>query len=80
MAWRERLAGAGRKDATVESAVSRVRSSMSVGENTREVLVMDGGDGVATLESVLAGGGGTGGKAVVARGGGGFEISFLGHM
>ena len=53
----------------MESAVSRVRSSMSAGENVREVLVMDGGEGVATCESVLADGGGTKGEAVMARGG-----------
>ena len=55
---------------TVESAVSRVRSSMSVRVNLSEVLVIGGGDGVATLEVVLTGGGGTKGEAKMARGGG----------
>ena len=61
----------------MESAVSRVKSSMSSGENLRDVLVIDGGEGVATLENVLAGGGGTKGEAVVARGGVVLRSAFL---
>ena len=69
MAWQEALAEAGMGESTVESAAARVRSSMSVGVNLSEVLVMGGGDGVATLEGVLTGGGGTKGEAKMARGG-----------
>ena len=42
---------------------------MSVGENVIEVFVMGGGDGVATLEVVLASGGGTKVEARLALGG-----------
>ena len=69
MAWRETIAKASMEDSTVESAVSKVRSLMSVRVNLREVLVMGGGDGVATLEVVLTDGGGTEGEAKMARGG-----------
>ena len=50
---------------------------MSVRENLREFLVMDGGEGAATLERVLVGGGGTKGEAVVARGGVVFRSAFF---
>ena len=69
MAWRETLAEASMEESTVELAVSKVRSSMSVGVNLREVLVMGGGDGVATLGVVLTGGRGNKGEAKMARGG-----------
>ena len=69
MAWREALAEAGMGESTMESAVARVRSSMSVRLSLIEVLVMGGGDRVAPLEAVSTGGGGTKGEAKMARGG-----------
>ena len=72
MAWRETLVESNMEESTLESAVSKVRSSISVRVNLREVLVTGGGNGVATLEVALTGGGGTKGEAKMARGGGGF--------
>ena len=77
MAWREALAKAGMEELTVESAVAKVRLSKSVGVNLSEVLVMGGGDGVATLEGVFTGGGGTKGEAKMARGGVGLRSAFF---
>ena len=75
MARRDALAST--EDSTVESVVSKVRSSMSVGVNPRVVLVMGGGDGVAILGVVLTGGGGTEGEARMARGGVGLRSAFF---
>ena len=78
------LADAGTGDTTVESVVTSVMSSKSmwfksVGENLREVLLMVGGEGVATLVRLLVGGEGAkgGGRSGTRRGG--FEIGFLQH-
>ena len=51
------------------SSVAMVRSSTSVGENLIEVLVMGGGEEVATLDVILTGGGGAKVEARVALGG-----------
>ena len=68
------LVDAGTGDTTVESVVTSVMSSKSmwfksVGENLREVLLIVGGEGVATLVRLLVGGEGAKGGAVAARGG-----------
>ena len=68
MAWREALAKAGMGESTVESAVTKVRSSMSVEVNLRDVLVMGGGEGVATVEAVFTDGGEARWGARMARG------------
>ena len=57
------------EESTVESAVSRVKSSMADDLNLRAVLVTDGGEGVTVLNAVVAGGGGTRGETGMARGG-----------
>ena len=79
MAWREALAEADMGESTMESAVAKVKSSMSVVVNVIKVLMMGGGDGdgVATLEVLSAGGGGTKVGTRLALGGGCFEIGFF---
>ena len=57
--------------------LSFARRSMSVGVNLRVVLVMGGGEGVATLRVVLTGGGGAEGDAKMARGGVGLRLAFF---
>ena len=54
---------------TVESSVSKMRSSTSWVVNLIVVLVMGGGEGVATFEVLLRGGGGTRIEAKLALGG-----------
>ena len=56
------------EESTVESAVSRVKSSMSDDLNLRAVLVRGGGEGVTAINAVVSGGGGTRGEARMARG------------
>ena len=69
MACLEALVEAIVGESTVESAVSKVKSSMSDNLNLRAVLVMGGGEEVTTINAVVAGGGGTRGEARKARGG-----------
>ena len=69
MAWREALAEAGMRESTMESTVSKVKSSMSVEVNLIDVLVMGGGEGVATFDTVVTGGKEAKGEARMARGG-----------
>ena len=75
MAWRDTLAAD--TESIVESVLSRVRSSMPVRVNLRVVLVMGGGEGVATVKVVLTGGGRTEGGAKMARGGVGLRSAFF---
>ena len=50
---------------------------MSVEVNLRVVLVMGGGEGVATVRVVVTGGGGTEGEATIARGGVSLRSAFF---
>ena len=56
------------EESTVESAVSKVKSSVSDDLNLRVVLVRGGGEGVTAINAVVSGGGGTRGEARMARG------------
>ena len=59
MTWREALVKEGIGESTVESFVATVGSSTSWVVSLIAVLVIDGGEGVATFEDLLRDGGGT---------------------
>ena len=54
-------------ESTVESTVSKVKSSMSDDLILRSVLVRSGGEGVTAINAVVSGVGGTRGEARMAR-------------
>ena len=69
MSCREALDAVDSEIAAVEAVVFSVRSSRSDEVKLRVVLVIDGGEGVATVRVLVRGGGGAEGEAMSDRGG-----------